>query len=66
VDVAYRYGWAKRKASQFLEIDQLLSRAPATSVGVERIREHRLDVSFIYKFDREPVDRALRFLFVGD
>jgi hypothetical protein len=66
VDVAYRYGWAKRKASQFLEIDQLLSRTPATSVGVERIREHRLDLSFIYKFDREPVDRALRFLFVGD
>jgi hypothetical protein len=66
VDVAYRYGWAKRRASQFLDIDQFLSRVPATSVGVERIREHRLDVSLIYKFDREPVDRALRFLFVGD
>lgn len=66
VDLAYRYGWAKRRASQFLEIDQLLSRVPTTSVGVERIHEHRLDVSFIYKFDREPLDRALRFLFVGD
>jgi hypothetical protein len=66
VDVAYRYGWAKRMASQFLEIDQFLSRVHPTSVGVERIREHRLDVSFIYKFEREPVDRALRFLFVGD
>lgn len=66
VDVAYRYGWAKRRTSQFLEVDQLLSRVPSTSVGVEHIREHRLDVSFIYKFDREPVNRALRFLFVGD
>ena len=66
LDVAYRYGWAKRRTSQFLEVDQLLSRMPPTSVGIERIREHRLDISFIYKFDREPVDRALRFLFVGD
>jgi long-subunit fatty acid transport protein len=65
LDVAYRYGWAKRRASQFLEVDQLLSKTPATSVGVERIREHRVDFSFIYKFDREPVDRALRYLFVG-
>lgn len=65
LDVAYRYGWSKRRASQFLEVDQVLSRMPPTSVGVERIREHRLDFSFIYKFEREPVDRALRYLFVG-
>ncbi|WP_306590989.1 OmpP1/FadL family transporter [Geothrix sp. 21YS21S-4] len=66
VDLAYRYGWSTRRASQFLEVDQLLSRTPPTSVGMERIREHRLDVSFIHTFDRGPVDRALRYLFVGD
>ncbi|MBI1751090.1 MAG: hypothetical protein HY014_12960 [Acidobacteria bacterium] len=66
VDIAYCYGWSRRRASQFLEVDQLLSKTPPTSVGVERIQEHRVDVSFIYKFDRQPVDRALRYLFVGD
>lgn len=66
VDVAYRYGWSHRQASQFLQIDQILARTPARSVGTERIREHRLDVSFIYKFDRQPVERALRRLLVGD
>jgi long-subunit fatty acid transport protein len=66
LDIAYRYGWSKRRASQAVEVDQLLSRTPPTSVGFERIHEHRLDLSFIYKFDREPVDRALRTLFVGD
>ena len=66
LDIAYRYGWSKRRASQFLEVDQLLSKTPPTTVGLERIQEHRLDVSFIYKFDRQPLDRALQFLFVGD
>jgi hypothetical protein len=66
LDVAYSYGWSKRRASQFLEVDQLLSKTPPTSVGMERIQEHRLDFSFIYKFDGEPLDRTLRYLFVGD
>lgn len=66
VDFAYRYGWSQRRASQLLEVDQLLSKTPPSSVGIERIHEHRLDVSLIYKFDRQPVDRALRYLFVGD
>lgn len=66
LDVAYSYGWSKRRASQFLEVDQLLSKTPPTSVGMERIQEHRLDFSFIYKFDGEPLDRVLRYLFVGD
>jgi hypothetical protein len=65
LDIAYRYGWSRRRASQLLEVDQLLSRMPPTSVGIERIQEHRLDLSFIYKFDRQPVTRALRYLFVG-
>jgi long-chain fatty acid transport protein len=66
MDVAYRYGWSRRQASQFLAIDQILSHTPPASIGTERIREQRVDVSTIYRFDRQPVERALRHLFVGD
>ena len=66
LDVAYRYGWSSRRASQFLEVDEILSHKPATSIGMERIHEHRLDFSVIYQFDRKPVERALRHLFVGN
>ena len=66
LDVAYRYGWSRRQASRFLEIDQILSHTPPTSIGTERIREQRLDLSLICQFDRQPVERALRYLFVGD
>lgn len=66
LDLAYRYGWSRRQASQFLAIDQILSHMPPTSIGTERIREQRMDVSVIYQFDRQPVERALRHLFVGD
>jgi long-subunit fatty acid transport protein len=66
LDLAYRYGWSHRRASQFLEVDQALSKTPPTSIGIERIREHRLDISYIHTFERRPIDRALRFLFVGD
>lgn len=66
VDVAYRYGWSRRQASQFLEIDQILSHTPPTSIGTERIREQRLDLSLICQFDRQPVEQALRYLFVGE
>ncbi|MDR3683379.1 MAG: hypothetical protein P4L11_06600 [Geothrix sp.] len=66
LDVAYRYGWSRRQASQFLAIDQILSHTPPASIGTERIREQRVDVSTIYRFDRQPVERALRHLFVGD
>jgi len=66
LDVAYRYGWSRRQASQFLEIDQILSHTPPTSIGTERIREQRLDLSLICQFDRQPVERALRYLFVGE
>jgi long-subunit fatty acid transport protein len=66
LDVAYRYGWSRRQASQFLAIDQILSHTPPPSIGTERIREQRMDVSTIYRFDRQPVERALRHLFVGD
>lgn len=66
LDGAYRYGWASRRASQFLEVDQIRNRMTSKSIGTERIDEHRLDLSVIVQFDRGPVERALRHLFVGD
>jgi len=66
VDVAYRYGWGRRRASQFLDVDQIISNTPPTSLGTERLREHKLDLSFIVQFEQQPVAKALRHLFVGD
>ncbi|MCE1229804.1 MAG: UPF0164 family protein [Firmicutes bacterium] len=66
VDLGYRYAWSSRRTSQFLDVDQLLSRTGPTSIGTERVKEHRLDVSFIVQFERQPVERMLRYLFVGD
>lgn len=65
-DTAYRYAWAKRTASQFLDVDQILSRTPPTSIGTERVREQRLVFDCIIQFDREPVQKLLHHLFVGD
>jgi hypothetical protein len=66
VDFAYRYGWAKRRSSQFLDVDQIISKSPPTSLGNEKVIEQRLDLSFIVQFEREPIERLLRYLFVGD
>ena len=66
VDLAYRFGWGTRRTSQFLDVDQILSKTPPTSLGTERLREHRVDVSFNIQFERQPVERLLRHLFVGD
>ncbi|WP_243303250.1 OmpP1/FadL family transporter [Geothrix oryzisoli] len=66
LDVAYRYGWSNRRVSKALDVDQILSRIGSTSLGTERIREHRLDLSAIIQFDRKPLERVLRHLFVGD
>lgn len=65
-DVAYQYGWSDRRASRALEVDQILAHTGSTSLGKERIREHRVDLSTIVKFDRKPLERILRHLFVGD
>ena len=65
LDIAYQYGWSSRRASQSLDVDQILSHTGTASIGTERIREHRLDLSTIYQFDRKPLERALRYLFVG-
>jgi len=64
-DAAYRYGWGRRQASQFLDADQLLTNSHAKSLGKENITEHRLDFSFIVQFERRPVQEFLRHLFVG-
>lgn len=66
LDLAYRYGWGRRRASQFLDVDQIVSNTPPTSLGTERIKEHKLDFSFIVQFEQQPVARLLRHLFVGD
>ena len=66
MDIAYRYGWANRHASQFLDVSQILSGSTSSSVGSEKTVEHRLDLSFIVQFDRKPVEKVLRHLFIGD
>jgi len=64
-DIAYRYGWSSRRVSQSLEVDQILNRTGSPSIGTEHIQEHRLDLSVLYQFDRAPLERVLRYLFVG-
>jgi long-subunit fatty acid transport protein len=66
VDFAYRYGWAKRRASQFMDVDQLLAGTQTQSLGTERTVEQRADITFIMQFERQPLERLLRYLFVGD
>lgn len=66
LDLAYRYGWARRRASQFLAVDEILAGSKTTSVGVERTVEQRLELTFIRQFERQPVDQLLHHLFVGD
>jgi long-subunit fatty acid transport protein len=66
VDLAYRYAWAKRRTSQFLDVQQLLAGTHTSSVGTERTVEQRVELTCIMQFDRQPVDRVLHHLFVGD
>ncbi len=66
LDLAYRYGWSHRRVSQALEVDQILLHTRSTSLGNERIQEHRLDLSVNLQFDRKPLERTLRYLFVGE
>lgn len=66
VDIAYRYSWNHREISQFLDVDELLRASTVRSIGSERLEMHRLDVSFIYQFERQPLERWLRHLFVGN
>ncbi|BDU75067.1 OmpP1/FadL family transporter [Mesoterricola sediminis] len=65
-DVAYRYGWGRRAASQFLDPEQILSGTSVRTLGTETLTEHRVDLSLIVQFDRSPVQDLLHHLFVGD
>ena len=64
-DLAYRYGWGERQASQFLGPDQIIANNNPTYTGRETLTEHRLDFTFIVQFPRGPVQDFLRYLFVG-
>jgi hypothetical protein len=66
LDLAYRYAWAKRQASQFLDLNQLLAGTQTSSVGTERTVEQRVEMTFIVQFERQPLERLLHYLFVGD
>jgi len=66
LDLAYRYAWGKRRVSQFDDVDQILAGTHTTSVGNESVVEQRLEATFIVQFERQPVDRLLQYLFVGD
>lgn len=65
-DVAYRYGWGRRHASQFLDPEQILSGRDVRALGTETLTEHRVDMSLIVQFERGPVQDFLHRLFVGD
>jgi long-subunit fatty acid transport protein len=65
LDVAYKYSRGSRRASQFLEADEIASgRNLPTSRGEEVIREHRIFLSLNYRFANEGVGRFLRWFFV--
>lgn len=66
LDAAYRYGWGTRRSSQFLDVDQILSRTPPTSLGTEHVKDQRLVMTFIVQFDRDPLQKLLHYLFVGN
>ncbi|MDE3244719.1 MAG: outer membrane protein transport protein [Acidobacteriota bacterium] len=65
VDVAYRFSQGSRRASQFLEADEIASgRNIPTSRGQENIHDHRLFLSFNFRFGNEGANRLLRWFFV--
>ena len=66
VDLAYRYSWSRRRASQFMDVEQLAGKDRTTNVGEERTIENRLNLSYTVQFRREPVQKAFHYLFVGD
>lgn len=65
-DLGYRYAWGERQASQFLDVDQILTRKAPPSIGREKVREHRVDLTLTFQFDRSAVERTLRHLFIGE
>jgi len=47
-------------------VNQILAGTHTTSVGNESVVEQRLEATFIVQFERQPMDRLLHYLFVGD
>jgi hypothetical protein len=35
-------------------------------VGTERLKDQRLDLTLIVQFERQPMEKLMHFLFVGD
>lgn len=66
LDAAATYAWASRWVSQFMDVDEILAKYRPSAYGTERIREHRLDLSFAVQFERKPVQDFLHKVFVGD
>lgn len=65
VDLAYKFSQSSRNASQFLEADEIASgkRVP-TSQGHESIHDHRVFLSFNFRFGNEGANRLLHWFFV--
>lgn len=65
VDLAYKFSQARRQASQFLEADEIASgRGVPTSQGQENIHDHRVFLSFNFRFGNEGANRLLHWFFV--
>jgi long-subunit fatty acid transport protein len=65
LDLAYKYSHGSRRASQFLEADEIASgHNIPTSRGQEVIQEQRLFFSLNYRFSNDRANRLLRWIFV--
>lgn len=65
VDLAYKFSQSGRRASQFLEADEIASgRTVPSSQGHESIHDHRVFLSFNFRFGNEGTNRLLRWFFV--
>lgn len=66
VDLAYKFSQGDRRASQFLEADEIATNRDGvpTSRGQESIHDHRVFLSFNFRFGNEGANRLLRWFFV--
>ncbi|MBL0311350.1 MAG: outer membrane protein transport protein [Holophagaceae bacterium] len=65
VDVAYKFSQGSRRASQFIEADEIATNIGfPTSRGQENIHDHRIFLSFNFRFGNEGANRLLRWFFV--
>jgi long-subunit fatty acid transport protein len=66
VDLAYKFSQGSRRASQFLEADEIATSTTGvpTSKGQENIHDHRVFLSFNFRFGNEGANRLLHWFFV--